>query len=346
MKTAVFFGERDIQLFETALPEVPCNKIMLKVVTCAICTWEQRVYTGVKKVEFPFIGGHEIAGEVVKIGNEVVGDWKVGDKVVLGTNLTCGYCYWCQSGVEQNCENFNHSLQQPGLPYHGMGGFSEYLLVDPKTVFKYSNVEPKEAALIEPLSCVVHSVEAAEVELGDYVLIIGAGIMGLMHLLLVQKKGAIPIVSDPDKERLAFAQELGAKFVIDPLEEDLHKKVIEYTEGQAAQVIFNTTPKADLIPDLLESLSSIGTLVLYSSYYPDLTVNMTFDRMHKTGQKILGTANSNKRDFLRAARLVSQGIIDVKPFITKVYALTEVKTAFHEATTSSAYRIVIDFSDG
>ncbi|WP_379945747.1 zinc-binding dehydrogenase [Enterococcus devriesei] len=343
MKTAVFYDVKNLVVEEITMPEVPSEKILMKINTCAICTWEQRVYTGVKKVSYPFIGGHEIAGEIVKIGEAVEGDWKQGDKVVFGTNLACGHCYYCRIGEEQNCLNFDHSKQQPGLPYKGMGGLSEYLVVDPTNIFSYQNVAPEEASLTEPLSCVLHSVETAEVDFGDYVLIIGAGIMGMLHLQLAQKRGAIVIVSDPNEERLELAKKLGATYIVNPAKENLTEKVFAYTENLGAQVIFNTTPNSKLIPNLLESLSNTGTMILYSSYYPDEPVGIKFDHIHKTGQKLKGTANSNKRDFIRASRLISQGIIDVKPFITKIYPLSQIESAFEEAITPDSFRIVVDF---
>lgn len=344
MKTAVFYDVEKLVVEEVSLPEVPADKILLKIDTCAICTWEQRVYTGEKKVAFPFIGGHEIAGEIVKVGTGVAGDWQSGDQVVFGTNLACGHCYYCRIGEEQNCLHFDHSKQQPGLPHRGMGGLSEYLVVDPRDIFSYHQVTPQEASLTEPLSCVLHSVETAEVNFGDYVLVVGAGIMGMFHLLLAQKKGAIVLVSDPNEERLKLAKKLGAAQVINPAKEDLKEKVFAATENLGAQVIFNTTPIANLIPGLLESLSNTGTMLLYSSYYPDAPVEMKFDHLHKTGQKIMGTANSNKRDFIRAARLISQGVIDVKPFITNIYPLSQIEAAFHEAIDTEAFRVVVDFA--
>lgn len=343
MKTSVFYNVKNLVVEETPIPEVPVDKILIQIDTCAICTWEQRVYTGVKKVKFPFIGGHEIAGEITRVGATVKGDWKQGDKVVFGTNLACGHCYYCRVGEEQNCLYFDHSQQQPGLPYKGMGGLSEYLIVDPENIFIYQNVQPEEASLTEPLSCVLHSVETADVHFGDYVLVIGAGIMGMLHLQLAQKRGGIVIVSDPNEERLKLAKHLGAACVVNPEKENLTKKVLAKTENLGAQIIFNTTPIAGLIPSLLESLSNTGTMILYSSYYPDNPVELKFDHIHKTGQKIMGTANSNKRDFIRAARLISRGIIDVKPFITKIYPLSQIQEAFQQAVTTDAFRIVVDF---
>lgn len=339
----MFYDIKNLVVEDVPVPEVPDGKILMKIDTCAICTWEQRVYTGVKKVEYPFIGGHEIAGEIVQIGERVAGDWKIGDKIVFGTNLACGHCYYCRIGEEQNCLKFDHSKQQPGLPHKGMGGLSEYLIVDPENIFSYQNVAPEEASLTEPLSCVLHSVETAEVNFGDYVLVIGAGIMGMLHLKLAQKRGAIVLISDPNEERLKLAKELGAAHIINPIKENLTEKVLAYTEMLGAQVIFNTTPNSNLIPDLLESLSNTGTMILYSSYYPDEPVGIKFDHIHKTGQKIMGTANSNKRDFIRASRLISQGVVDVKPFITKIYPLSQVEAAFEEAVNTEAFRIIVDF---
>lgn len=344
MRTAVFYGVNNLIVENIEKAVVPKDKILIAIDTCALCTWEQRVYTGVKKVDYPFIGGHEIAGRIVEVGVEVDADWKVGDTVVFGTNLACGHCYYCRIGEDQNCLSFNHSKQQEGLPYPGMGGLSEYLVVDPSMIFSYHNVSPAEASLVEPLSCVIHSVETADVAFGDYTLIVGAGIMGMFHLLLSQRKGAITIVSDFDEERLKLAKKLGANFVINPTKEVLQDKVFEYTEGLGAQNIFNTTPNPKLIPELLQVLSNTGTMVLYSSYYPDSPVEMKFDHVHKVGQKIKGTANSNKRDFIKASRMISYGLVDVKPFITNIYPLSEIHSAFEEAIHTNSYRVIVDFS--
>jgi D-arabinose 1-dehydrogenase-like Zn-dependent alcohol dehydrogenase len=87
---------------------------------------------GVKKVDFPFIGGHELVGKIVKMGKNVDRrQWKEGDNVTVGVTLACKNCYQCKSGNEQNCEHFDHSKQQEGLPAKGMGGFSSHLVVHP-----------------------------------------------------------------------------------------------------------------------------------------------------------------------------------------------------------------------
>lgn len=135
-KTLVFTGERKLEIREYPVPEVSDDKILVKIDASAICTWEQRVYTGVKKVDFPFIGGHEMTGKIIEMGKNVDRrQWKVGDRVVVGAMLPCKNCYRCKSGNEQNCENFNHSKKQEGLPEKGMGGLSSHFLANPSDLF-------------------------------------------------------------------------------------------------------------------------------------------------------------------------------------------------------------------
>lgn len=343
-KTLVFTGERQIELREYPIPEVSDNKVLVKVDACAICTWEQRVYTGVKKVEYPFIGGHEMVGKIIKMGKNVDRrQWSEGDFVAVGVTLPCKNCYQCKSGNEQNCEHFDHSRQQEGLPEKGMGGMSSHLLVSPDNLFHISNVSPEEATITEPLSCVLHSVETAQIEFGDVVVVIGCGIMGLLHTLLSIRRGACVIVSDINEERTKLALELGASYAVNPAKENLEEKVKEITGGIKAQVVFDTTPISAVAEDAVKSVANNGRLVLYSSFYPDTPISISPDWLHKSAAKLLGTANSNTVDFTKATRLLSQGIIDVKPFVSEVYELEEYKQAFESAIKGDKFRVVIKF---
>lgn len=343
-KTLVFTGERQIELREYPIPEVSDNKVLVKVDACAICTWEQRVYTGVKKVEYPFIGGHEMVGKIIKMGKNVDRrQWSEGDFVAVGVTLPCKNCYQCKSGNEQNCEHFDHSKQQEGLPEKGMGGMSSHLLVSPDNLFHISNVSPEEATITEPLSCVLHSVETAQIEFGDVVVVIGCGIMGLLHTLLSIRRGACVIVSDTNEERTKLALELGASYAVNPAKENLEEKVKEITGGIKAQVVFDTTPISAVAEDAVKSVANNGRLVLYSSFYPDTPISISPDWLHKSAAKLLGTANSNTVDFTKATRLLSQGIIDVKPFVSEVYELEEYKQAFESAVKGDKFRVVIKF---
>ena len=344
MNTAVFYGIEDLRIEECPLPEVSENKILIKIEACALCTWEQRVYTGVKKVDYPFIGGHEIAAEIVALGNKIdPTKWQIGDKVVFGTNLACGDCDFCKSGEEQNCIDFNHSKHLEGQPHKGMGGLSEYMLVEPKHLFHYFGVTPEEAALTEPLSCVVHSCETANIQYGDLVVVIGCGIMGLLHVALAVKSGARVLACDLNPERLELAKKIGAHYIVDSSKEDLLAKVKEISHNLGANVVFDTTPIHSVAEESVELVSNTGKVILYSSFYPDEPVSFSPDKLHKGGYSIAGTANSNSRDFVRASRMISERVIDMRPFISEIIPFEEVVAGFESAIKGDKYRVVIKF---
>lgn len=344
MKNVVFTGVKQVEIQEHPLPAVSDDEVLVKIESCAICTWEQRVYTGVKKVDFPFIGGHEIAAEIIEMGkNTDKRQFKVGDKVVVGMMMPCKNCFQCRNGNEQNCEHFDHSALLPGMPHKGMGGLSSHMLVKPQNLFKYSNVTPDEACITEPISCVIHSVETADIQFGDTVVVIGCGIMGLLHVLLAVKKGAMVIASDVNEERTKLAMQLGARYAVNPAAEVLEQRVAELTGGDMAQVVFDTTPISKVAEDAMKCLGNNSRLVLYSSFYPDTPVSISPDWLHKSASQLLGTANSNTRDFTRATRMLSGGMLDVKPFISEVYQVEDVVQALESASKGDKYRVIVKF---
>lgn len=344
LKTVVFREANRLAVEEYDLPEVGPNQVLVRVEACAICTWEQRAYTGVNKVEYPFIGGHEIAGHIQAMGENVDSRaWHVGDKVLVGTMLACGACEQCLSGHAESCEHFDHSKQQPGLPFHGMGGLSSHLLVDPSNLFHYSNVPALEASIVEPVSCVLHAVETADIHFGDIVLVIGCGIMGQLNALLAAKRGAMVIVSDTNEERTALAVELGAKFAINPAKQDLIEALKECTGGALADVVIDTTPIPAVASQAITCLANRGKVVFYSSFHPDEPIPFSPNQVHKYNLQFIGTANSNKSDFVRASRIVSEGVISTKPFVSEVYPVDEAQAAFDSALKGDKFRVVLTF---
>ena len=342
MKVAVFTGPGAIEIQTAPKPAPKPNQILMRIKACAICTWEQRVYSGIKKVEFPFVGGHEMTGVIEAIGSEIDPNcWKVGDTAAIGLMLACGSCHYCQIGEQGSCENFNHSKQLDGLPYHGMGGLSEYMLVRPEHLFKFNHISHEHATLTEPLSCVIHSTEMAQIKFSDTVLVIGCGIMGLFHTILSVKSGASVIACDLDDSRLKLASELGAHKVINSSNIDLDKQVRKLTNGRGADVIFDTTPISAVAKDALKSAGKLGKIVFYSSFYPDIPIDISPDWLHKNLIQLIGTANSNQTDFMKSAKMLSEGIVDAKPFISEVYPLDRVKEAFESAVKGDKFRVVV-----
>lgn len=342
MKVAIFNSKKDITMINQPKPIPNATEILIKIEASAICTWEQRVYTGAKSVDFPFIGGHEVAAEIIEMGDEVNRKiFKIGDKVVLGVFLACGDCYQCKTGNQQNCEHMNHSRKISNSDYYGLGGFSEYTVAKPENLFIYENLCPEEASLIEPVSCCLHSIENSELNFGDTVLVVGCGIMGLLHVQLALKKGAVVYAADFSNDRIALAKEFGAHAIINNKEENLYEKLKTLTNGKMVQHIFNTTAISSVAQEMMQYLSIRGKQTLYSSFYPDTNISLSPDRLHKKEYKIMGTANSNPRDFVRAIKLVENKIIDLKPFVSEVYSFDDIEEAMESAILGDKYRVVL-----
>ena len=127
------------------------DKMIIKTDYCALCTYEQRVFSGTHKAEFPCILGHEVSGTIIEIGDELKGKWfEVGDKVVVGANLPCGTCYHCRTGHAESCPNFKNLKYQPGSPLPGSGAMQEYLMQGPNTVFKYLDTNKENIWISNP----------------------------------------------------------------------------------------------------------------------------------------------------------------------------------------------------
>ena len=342
MRVAVFLDKGKIEIEKFPIPKCDNDKLLIKTKACAICTWEQRVYRGTHNVQYPVIGGHEVSGYIVEVGKDLINQgWNVGDKVVVGATLPCGSCEHCKSGNAQNCLTFDVLDALPAQPYKGTGGMSEYMMQQPRCVTKYANVSAQEACLSEPLSCVLHSVETVQPQFGDMVVVVGAGIMGLMHTQLCVRKGTIVIVVDMNEDRLKLAKQLGATFTINPDKENVEQRIIEISDGKKADHVFDTTPIANVVEESIQYVGNCGKLVIYSGIYPNHKISIDPHWIHKKGIQIVGTANSNERDFLRAVRMISYGIVDVKPFISGVWNIKDANKALDSACKGDKFRNIL-----
>lgn len=346
MKVAVFTDVRKVELREVARPQPRKGEVLVKVHACAICTWEQRIFSGVTHMPLPFVGGHEVAGTIEQLGEGVdPKKWRIGQKVAPRLFYSCNECYYCRRGEQNLCEASEEGKEDYGVPFPGIGGLSEYLILKTNCLFKLSDSLPfEQGALSEPLACVTHSVERAGIELGNDVVIIGAGIMGLLHLQLARKRGGFVIVSEPTEERRALASRLGADVVIDPTHEDPVQRVKELTGGRGADVVFDTVAVSAAADQAIQMAGPMGKVIFYSSIHPDKPISISPNMMHHTELTITGSVSPSVRDFLRSTTLLSKGMMEVTPLITDIVPLDRVQQAFEESLDPKNYRIVVKFA--
>lgn len=341
-KLAVISGVGKIDIVEKELKQPQGSQVLVKVDSCAICTLEQRMYNGVMK-RYPFAGGHEAAGTISAVGSKVT-SLKVGDKVSLRMLTTCGECYYCRSGHENQCViSFKADIHE-GIG--GPGGFAEYMMLDAKSVYKMADdLDLAHAALSEPLACCVHSINNANIELGNDVVVIGNGIMGAFHILLAKLKGARVIVCEVDADRLALAKKIGADIVINSKETNAVEKVKELTEGRGADVVFCTAALSQLAADAIAMTGKLGRVVMYSSFPNGNPVELNVNTVHSSEMNITGAVNAGMSDFLAATRLLSYKMIDPSLLISETVPFEKIDYAFERAIDPKTYRIIVKMQD-
>ncbi len=337
-KVTVISGEKEFEERDFSVKAPGNGEVLIKVDSTAICTLEQRVYNGAMP-RYPFAGGHEVAGVVQQIGGGVKGV-QVGDKVAVRLLTNCGECHYCRSGHENQCVVSFKAMVHEGL--NGPGGFAEYMLVNSKTVYKLADdINLSHAALAEPLACCVHSINKGAINLGDDVVVIGAGIMGAFHIMLAKMKGARVIVCEIDEVRLEFAKSIGADELVNSSKVDAIQTVLDLTQSRGADVVFCTAALTDLAADAIAMTGKLGRCVLYSSFHPKKPIQLDVNNVHYGEMVITGSVNPSIQDFATSVKLLSSKLIDVSALISGVFELKDIESAMQQAILPNTYRIIV-----
>ena len=339
MKKAVITAKETVELQEFPMPEIRDDQVLVKVKACGLCTFEQRYFTGGKE-QYPFNGGHEVCGVVEQVGSRVASGVKVGDKVVVAAITRCGECYYCQRGMDNMCVNGGDNPAPNTL--WGPGGLSEYMVAEGYQVYKVNDdLDFSVGTLAEPLACVLRSVEKANVKYGDTVLITVAGVMGLLHVKVAKLSGLKVLITEVDEGRKRAAVDFGADVVIDPTKEDVVETVKKLTGGLGAEACFYTAGGARAAEQGINSLCKGGTIVFYGAIYPKGTMDIDPNKIHYDEINFTGLSSTTKESFRESARLLSEGLIDVRPFVSEEYPFAEIEHAFHRAVSPETYRVIV-----
>ena len=339
-KRTVFVGPKEIRFDELPIPEPGPRQALVKVKACALCTWEQRMYSGQEKF-YPVAGGHEVSGELIKLGSQVFSDAQIGDRVMASPLTRCGYCESCRRGMDNICENNRKPFRETDVP--GPAGLAEYILLDDYQIYKASNDTPyEEICLSEPVACVLRSVRVARVEPADNVVVVGAGIMGLLHLTLAKRIGARVFVSEPNPERRAFAEKMGADAVFDPTEKPFAEQVKALTGGRGADVIFCAVSVAQAVEQAIDAAAPGGRIHVYASIHPHgAKISIDPNPFHSKEIVLTGTMSQDREDVRQTVRMISHGAIDLKPFISLVLPFDRLEEGLEAALLPDTYRVIV-----
>lgn len=344
MKAAVLEDLENIVIKEVKTPQARQGEVLVRVRSCAVCGSDIRIYhRGNPRVKPPQIIGHEIAGEVVEVGSGVKG-FKVGDRVALGADVPCGTCNFCRNGLGNNCP-INYAIG-----YQFQGGFAEYIPLNELTV-KYGPLHKipdglsfDEASLAEPLACCINGYELANLTLGDTVVIIGAGPVGLMLVELAKNMGADRVIlSQRSRERLEMAQRFSADVIISTSEEDFVSRVMEETQGQGADVVMVACANPSAQEDALKVVGHRGRVNFFGGLPPGSSkIRIDSNLIHYKECFVLGSHGSVPRQHKLALDILAEGKVEGKDLITHHFALEDIKEAFEVAEGHKGLKVIVN----
>jgi len=332
MKAAMLYGIKDLRVEDVEMPKVEAGEVLVKVKVATTCGTDlkilQRGYVE-KVIKLPTIFGHEWAGEVVEVSESL--EWpRKGMRVRAGNSAPCLRCTMCQKGKYNLCENMIWLW----------GAYAEYIKVPARMVLVNmqeisEHVSFEEAAITEPLACVLHGVEEADVKLGDTVAIIGAGPIGLLHLLTAKKMGTEKaIMIDLVEERLKFAEKLGADETVNAGKMDVVETVRKLTGGYGADVVIEAIGLPATWEQALKLVRKGGTVLEFGGCPPGTEVRVNAEMLHYGEVTVTGAFHTTPLHFRKALNLIASRTIDVRPLITKKMKLEDIKEVFEILSTS------------
>lgn len=336
MKVAMYYNNNDVRIEEVPKPQIGPGELLVKVIASGICGSDVLEWYRVKKA--PLVLGHEISGEIVEVGpvrelNSVlrsfsngVNNYKVGDRVFVSHHVPCNTCYYCLNGQHTVCETLHMTNFSPG-------GFSEYLRVPSLNVDRGvfllpENVSFEQGTFIEPLACVIRGQRMAGLHIGQSLLILGAGISGLLHLLAARNLGAGNIViTDVNDYRLDLARQLGAQAGLNA-KENIADKLRSLNAGRLADLVIICTSSYSAFMQALECVDRAGTILCFAATEPGVNFPVPVNDFWRKSITIRHSYGASPVDIMQAIELLRQEDIPVERLITHRLSLRETGLGF------------------
>lgn len=329
MKALVIEKPNHAVVKEVSIPEVRKGEIRIKIKMSGICGTDIHIYRGEYLGTYPIIPGHEFSGIVDAIG-EGVTRFSLLDHVAVEPNISCNNCDACFNNRQNFCE------QWEAIGVTRPGGFAEYVVVPESAAFPIGSLDFAQGAFMEPLSCVLHGVGKAKVNLGDKVLIMGAGPIGILLLKTVITFGASEVTQlDTNKGRLELAKKSGANFI----ETDILNLQDEHFD-----IVIDTTGVPFLMETSLDVVRKGGTLLWFAVPKKEATITVHPFKIFEKGISIVSSYTS-VRNSIQAARMLKSGKIDVRDVISHRLSVEEFVKGIEiiEKSAEGVLKVMIEF---
>ena len=348
MKAAVLYGIHDVRIEEVNMPRIEeDDEVIVKLKATGVCPTDVRKYTGTSQPTkgFPAILGHEGAGIVIEAGKLAKKYVKEGQRVALMPDWPCGTCLSCRLGKAMNISVEMCDKIQGSLAFTEDGTYAEYVKIPYNAAFAIpDNVSFEEASITEPTACCLNAVEwGGQVSMGENVLVIGSGFMGIATAQLCKIKGANVIISDIDDTKLKIAKEMVADITVNIKKEKLAGVVKGVTNGRGVDVVIIAVGGKGPLEDALGTVGKGGRIVLLGSYHPPIKWEVDPNFFHYNMVNLTGIEGYSVSQFQKIILLISKGVFRAKPLITDVFKLEDIEKAFKMVENSEGLRKVIQF---
>lgn len=336
MLAAILSSPGNIELREIANPRPSDGELLIKIRASLTCGTDLKAFVrGHSLIPMPGPFGHEFSGTVIDKGKGVR-KFRIGDPVMAVHSAPCLDCEYCRKGLFNLCNNI--------MSTKVLGAFAQYILLPRHVVSQNAFIKPEdlsfgEAAFLEPLACVVHGMEPLNIGKDDTVFIIGAGPIGLLHLLLAKSRGARALITGLEEERLRAARAMGADLAFEPSRAVGY--VRDFTGGMGADFVFECTGQPAIWESSVDYVRKGGTVVLFGGCKPGSRVKFNAGRLHYDEITVRGTFHFTPRDVRKAMLLLKEKKIRVKKLISGTYALKDIGEAFQKLMRGEGIKYAI-----
>jgi L-iditol 2-dehydrogenase len=326
MRAVMLLGPGKLSCEDIPLPTPGPDEIVLKIEAALTCGTDLKAFRrGHPKWPMPTRFGHEYAGTIAARGKQVT-SLREGDAVMLAPTAPCGACFYCQHEQETLCVSIMDTMV--------LGGYAEYLTVPARVLRTNLFLKPvalsfAEAALLEPVSCVVHALQQPTLRPDDIAVVIGAGAFGLLHLVVLKALGVEQVhVVARNPQRARIAQELGASSIIPSAAEDAHASVFALTAGRGADLVIECTAQPQVWEAAFLFARPGGQVVFFGGCPPGTTISLDTYRLHYDQVRVFSPFHFTPQAVRRAKDLLASGKIPTQALISGSYPLTQLSQAF------------------
>jgi L-iditol 2-dehydrogenase len=327
-RAAVYYRNSDVRIQERPVPRIGPGEILVKILASGICGSDVLEWYRIKKA--PIVLGHEVAGEIVAVG-EGVSKYQVGRRVAVSHHVPCNTCHYCLAGYHTACETLHTTNFDPG-------GFCQYVRVPAlqadRGVFPLpDNVTFEEGSFIEPLACVVRGQRSALLRPGQTVAVFGAGISGILHIALAKALGAGRIIAtDIASFRLGLASRFGADAAFDA-REDVPRLVREANGGRPANLVIVCAGALAPFKQALASVDRGGTVLCFATTDPGVELPVPLNEFWRNDVTLKPSYGNSPYDATVAMELIAARRVPVAEMITHRLTLDETPRGFQLMST-------------